>query len=139
MSRPPLLLHAVRRAPSGASMASNQPLTQPSRLAPLSLISQAVPDSLNFERRRPMKPGSDTKLTIPPALAAEIQAAADEEHRPALDVLRDAVEDYRKEQRWRRTLAYGADRAKALGVTEADVPRLIAAYRRERRQGLRPA
>ena len=85
-----------------------------------------------------MKPGSDIKLTIPPALAAEIQAAADEEHRPALDVLRDAVEGCRKEQRWRRTLAYGADRAKALGVTEADVPRLIAAYRREQRQGLCP-
>jgi hypothetical protein len=82
--------------------------------------------------------GSDTKLTIPPALAAEIQAAADEEHRPALAVLRDAIEGYRKGQRWRRTLAYGAERAKALGVTEADVPRLIAAYRREQRQGLCP-
>ena len=68
-----------------------------------------------------MKPGSDTKLTIPPALAAEISAARDEE------------------QRWRRTLAYGADRAKALGVTEADVPRLIAAYRQEQRQGPYPA
>jgi hypothetical protein len=86
-----------------------------------------------------MKPSSDTKLTIPPALAAEIQAAADEEHRPALDVLRDAVEGCRKEQCWRRTLAYGADRAKALGVTEADVPRLIAAYRWEQRQGPHPA
>ena len=86
-----------------------------------------------------MTSGSDTKLVIPPALAAEIQAAADEEHRPALDVLRDAVEGYRKEQRWRRTLACGAERAKALGVTEADVPRLIAAYRWEQRQGLGPA
>ena len=38
-----------------------------------------------------MKPGSDITLTIPPALAAEIQAAADEEHRPAIEVLRDAV------------------------------------------------
>ena len=85
-----------------------------------------------------MKPGSDTTLTIPPALAAEIQAVADEEHRPAIEVLRDAVEGYRKEQRWRRTLAYGADRARALGVTEAEVPRLIAAYRREQQQGLCP-
>jgi len=85
-----------------------------------------------------MKPSSDTTLTIPPALAAEIQAVADEEHRPAIEVLRDAVEGYRKEQRWRRTLAYGADRARALGVTEAEVPRLIAAYRREQQQGLCP-
>ena len=60
----------------------------------------------------------------------------EEEHRPALEMLRDAVEGYRKEQRWRRTLGYGADRAKTLGITEANVPRLIAAYRREQRQGL---
>jgi hypothetical protein len=79
---------------------------------------------------------SNTDLTIPPALAAEIRAAADEEHRPAIDVLRDAVESYRMEQRWRRTLAYGGGRAKTLGLTEADVPRLIAEYRHEKRQGL---
>jgi hypothetical protein len=78
----------------------------------------------------------DTDLAIPPALQAELQAAADEEQRPVLDVLRDAVESYRKEQRWRRTLAYGADRARALGLTETDVPRLIAEYRQEKRQGL---
>jgi hypothetical protein len=86
-----------------------------------------------------MTPGDDTSLAIPPALAAEIQAAADEEHRPALDVLRDAIDGYRREQRWRRTLAYGAQRAGALGLTEADVPRLIAEYRQEKRRGLHGA
>jgi hypothetical protein len=83
-----------------------------------------------------MTPSDDTSLAIPPALAAEIQAAADEEHRPALEVLRDAIEGYRREQRWRRTLAYGAQRANAPGLTEADVPRLIAEYRQEKRRGL---
>jgi uncharacterized protein YicC (UPF0701 family) len=33
-------------------------------------------------------------LAIPPALAAELQAIADEQHRPALDVLQDAVTRY---------------------------------------------
>jgi hypothetical protein len=80
--------------------------------------------------------GNDTGLAVPADLAAEIQAVANEEHRRPLDVLRDAIESYRKERRWRRTLAYGADRAKALGLTEADVPRLIAEYRQEKRQGL---
>jgi len=84
-----------------------------------------------------MVTANGTDLIIPPILAAELQAAADEERRPPLDVLRDAIESYRKEQRWRRTLAYGADRAKALGLTEADVPRLIAEYRRDKRQGFR--
>jgi hypothetical protein len=81
---------------------------------------------------------TDTELTIPTALQAELQAAADEEQRPVLEVLRDAVESYLKEQRWRRTLAYGADRAKALGLTETDVPRLIAEYRQEKRRALHP-
>jgi len=83
-----------------------------------------------------MPSGYDAELTIPSLLAAELQAIADEERRPPLDVLRDAIESYRKEQRWRRTLAYGAERAKALGLTEADVPRLIAEYRQEKRQSL---
>ena len=51
--------------------------------------------------------------------AAEIQAAADEEHRPALDVPRDAIEGYRKAQSRRSTLAYGAQRAKAPGLRRA--------------------
>nr|WP_294513453.1 hypothetical protein [uncultured Rhodopila sp.] len=79
-----------------------------------------------------MKPNIATGLVIPPALLAEIEAAASEEHRPALGVLRDAVEGYRKEQRWRKTLAYGSERATALGLGEDDVPQLIADYRREK-------
>ena len=80
-------------------------------------------------------PDDTASLSIPPALAAEILAVAEEEHRPALEVLRDAVANYRVERRWRRTLAHGAARAKALGVAEADVSRLIAEYRQEKRQG----
>lgn len=72
-------------------------------------------------------------LIVPPALAAEIQAAADEQHRPAVEVLRDAVERYLDEQRWQRVLDYGASRATELGLTEADVPRLIAEARRGHR------
>ncbi len=82
-----------------------------------------------------MTPPSDTDLAIPPALAADIQAAALEEHRPPIDILRDAVAGYRRERRWRRTLAQGASHADALGLTQADIPRLIAEYRQEKRQG----
>jgi len=35
-----------------------------------------------------------TDLAIPPALAAQLQAAAEEQHRSARDVLRDALEGY---------------------------------------------
>jgi hypothetical protein len=35
-----------------------------------------------------------TDLAIPPALAAQLRAAAEEQHRSARDVLRDALEGY---------------------------------------------
>jgi hypothetical protein len=83
-----------------------------------------------------MKPSAEDKsIVIPPALIAEIQAAADEEKRPAVEVLREAIESYLRSRRWQRILAYGQERARAMGLTEADVPRLIAEYREEQRQG----
>ena len=81
-----------------------------------------------------MKPNIGSGLTIPPALVAKLQAVADEEHRPAMDVLRDAIEGYRREQRWRKTLAYGSERAAELGLNEPDVVRLITDYRDEKRR-----
>ncbi len=72
-------------------------------------------------------------IAIPPALLAEVQAAADEEHRPAGDVLREAVERYLRERRWQKIFAYGEQRARTLGLAEADIPRLIAEYRQEHR------
>jgi hypothetical protein len=40
------------------------------------------------------KTENTSDLAIPPALAAQLQAAAEEQHRPARDVLRDALEGY---------------------------------------------
>jgi len=74
------------------------------------------------------------KVTIPSPLLAEIQAAADEEHRSSNELVCEAIERYLKNRRWQRLLAYGQERARSLGLTEADVPRLIEEYRRERRQ-----
>jgi hypothetical protein len=72
-------------------------------------------------------------FSIPPALLEAIRAAADEDQRPAADVVRDLLEQGLKDRRWQRTLAYGRERAHALGLTEEDVPRLIAEVRCERR------
>ncbi len=43
-------------------------------------------------------------LVIPPGLLAEIRAAADEEQRPPLDVLQDAVKRYVTARRRARTV-----------------------------------
>lgn len=73
-------------------------------------------------------------IHMPADLLAQTQAVAEEEHRTADDVVRDAVERYLSDRRWQRTLAYGRERAKASGYTEDDIPRLIAEVRQERRQ-----
>ena len=68
---------------------------------------------------------------MPSSLIAEIQAAATEEHRSREEVVREAIERYLRNRRWQRILAYGEQQARSLGLTDADVPRLIEEYRQE--------
>ena len=68
-------------------------------------------------------------ISLPEPLLAEIQIAAQAEHRTVDEVLTDAVKRYVEERSWTRLLDYGAERAKALGVKESDVDRLIAESR----------
>ncbi len=49
-----------------------------------------------------MDPDTDTDFAIPAALAAQIRAAAEEEHRPPIDVLHDAPACYLRESRLKR-------------------------------------
>lgn len=72
---------------------------------------------------------------VPPNLLPEIQAAAEEDHRALDELVGEALEVYLKNRRWRRLVERGQARARELGLTEADLPRLIAEARRERRQG----
>jgi predicted transcriptional regulator len=60
-------------------------------------------------------------LTIPRALAAEVQAAADEEHRERGDLVREALERYIQEWKRNKTSSYHAAHLKMLGITEEDV------------------
>ena len=83
--------------------------------------------------------GNDTgTIHVPPDLLAQAQAVAEEEHRTAEDVVREAIERYlseRAERLRRDILARARARAQALRYTEDDVPRLIAEVRQERRNG----
>ena len=49
-----------------------------------------------------MKPARDIAMAIPPTLMAKIRNAANEEHRSATDVLRDALELYLEARQWRQ-------------------------------------
>ena len=71
---------------------------------------------------------ADTDPLIPATLAAEIVAAASEEHRPVADVLRDAVVGYLENRRW-RSAEQDPQTARKLGLAEDDV-RPTDEYRR---------
>ncbi len=74
-----------------------------------------------------------SETLVPPGLLPEIRAAAEEDHRAPSEVVREAIERYMDERAWQKLLAYGRESAGALGLTEADIPRLIAEVRAENR------
>lgn len=74
-----------------------------------------------------------SNISLPEPLLAEIQSAAQAEHRGVNEVLTDAVKRYVEDRSWTKLLDYGAERAKTLGIKESDVDRLIAESRTEQR------
>jgi len=77
--------------------------------------------------------GAANNISLPEPLLAEIQIAAQAEHRTVDEVLTDAVKRYVEDRSWTKLLDYGAERAKTLGVKESDVDRLITESRAEQR------
>jgi|SRR5271157_2414983 len=70
-----------------------------------------------------MKPtGESNPFVLPPALLAEVEAAADEEHRPVADVLRDLVERGLGERRWKAHSEQEFRHARELGLPDDDQP-----------------
>jgi metal-responsive CopG/Arc/MetJ family transcriptional regulator len=77
--------------------------------------------------------GAANNISLPEPLLAQIQIAAKAEHRTIDEVLSDAVKRYVEDRSWTNLLDYGAERARALGVKESDIDRLIAESRAEQR------
>lgn len=77
----------------------------------------------------------NTTLTVAPTLLAQVEAAAHEEHRTPTALVQEAIERYLEDRQWQRLLAFGQAQARAVGLTEADVTRLIAESREEARRG----
>lgn len=78
-----------------------------------------------------MKSETASDTLVPPRLLSEITAAADEDQREAGELVGEALEIYLKNRRWRRLVERGQARARELGLTDADLPRLIAKSREE--------
>ena len=76
----------------------------------------------------------DKNVRLPKGLLAKIENAARAENRTPDELLEDAAELYLRRQRLEKLYAYGEERARARGLKEKDVPRLIAESRREARE-----
>ena len=72
---------------------------------------------------------SDTITGLPEDLLQELEKSARAQGRPVAEVLSEAVSAYLNERSWQNLVESGHKRAKALGITEEDVPRLIAEVR----------
>ena len=68
---------------------------------------------------------------LPISLMTEVEKLARAQERTVSQVVAEAVGRYIKEVQWQSLKAYGRERALVLGLTEADVPRLIEESRRD--------
>jgi metal-responsive CopG/Arc/MetJ family transcriptional regulator len=78
--------------------------------------------------------GMVANISLPEPLFAEINSAAQAEHRTADELAADAVRQYLEKQSWVKFVERNERRAKEMGITEDDVERLITEYRAENQQ-----
>lgn len=69
-------------------------------------------------------------ISLPAEIMKEAEEVAKREGRTKSELLREALRQYLWNRRWRELQLYGAQRAKAFGLTEEDVERLVDEYRR---------
>ena len=65
------------------------------------------------------------------AQLAELEKLARGQGRTVNEVVSEAVDRYIKDKQWSTLKQYGRAKSRELGLTEADVPRLIAESRQE--------
>src|SRR5215472_11143761 len=105
------------------------PSNSPSGRPPGSLDDNDVPVPVKIEKAM----ATGRNISLPESLLAQIRNAARAEHRSVDDILADAVTRYLEDRSWTNLMSYGAEQAKALGIAESDVDRLIAESRAETR------
>ena len=77
-------------------------------------------------------------VTLPDEMLKQAKRRAKLENRTMSELVREALRRYEWTQFLSETQAYGRKRAEELGITEADVNRLIKEYRQEQRGARAP-
>lgn len=90
----------------------------------------------NNSQKNPMlPPDKNLHAAVPPALLAQAEEAAQQEHISLDELVRDAMERRLRERRRQKLRAYGDAQARKIGVTtEEDVERVVHEFREEERQ-----
>ena len=70
-------------------------------------------------------------FSLSPDLSVRLDELASQQSRTRSALIRDALVRYIEDEEWRELLAYGEERAQAVGIRAEDVPRLIDEYRTE--------
>ena len=74
-------------------------------------------------------------ISLPPALAREVDKIARAEGRTRSELFREAVRQYiERRKRWEQLVATAREAVKGKRLSEEDVVRAVRDYRRERRQ-----
>lgn len=77
---------------------------------------------------------TDVKELLSDDLLRQIEETAQAQNRKPSDVLQEAVKQYLEKQSWVEFVGRNEQRARDMGLTEDDVPRLIEEVRRENRE-----
>ena len=77
---------------------------------------------------------TDIKSFLSDELMHQVEETARAQHRKPEEVVSEAVQKYLDEQSWVQFVEKNEKRARANGIGEEDVDRLIAEYRHEKRE-----
>jgi predicted transcriptional regulator len=78
-----------------------------------------------------MRTSKVVSITLPPDMVTEAEQLARREKRTMSELMREAFRRYKRQREWDEANQYGDAKAKQLGITEADVVRLIKEFRAE--------
>jgi CopG family transcriptional regulator/antitoxin EndoAI len=80
-----------------------------------------------------MRTTKTLSITLPPEMLARAVEMARQENRTMSELVREALREYERKNQWAQMNAFGRARAHELGLSEADVERLVHEVRREQR------
>ena len=79
-----------------------------------------------------MRTSRTLSITLPPDMLARAVEMAKREHRTMSELVREALRDYERKQRWDEMNAFGQAKARVLGLTQGDVESAVRAVRPRR-------